>query len=268
MAIDFKSIDKRRAILIIVALVMAGIASVLTNNYIEKSSLEKAKVLAGGASSEEIKKLQQHIQVLEQASQQLAANQNALAQAQQQGASQQQQAAVVPTGQLLSVKTPPGKRAITAAIDRLSAVSGMISPGDFVDIIIHLNIPADLNPTKQDQTTSVTLFQDVLVLAVGDSMQPGINPAMQSASSIPVTFALSPHEAGLMSFAQQHGALQLVLRSPMDTQAFLLPVSTWNSLSEYVSSTQGMDLGVRSPKVTEDIIPEKKPEIEIFRGGQ
>ena len=40
-----------------------------------------------------------------------------------------------------SLRTPPGKRAVTLKINSLSAVGGLVNPGDFVDIIAHLELP-------------------------------------------------------------------------------------------------------------------------------
>jgi len=42
-----------------------------------------------------------------------------------------------------SLRAPPGKRALTMKIDSLSAVGGLVNPGDFVDIIAHLNLPKE-----------------------------------------------------------------------------------------------------------------------------
>lgn len=273
---DFKSMDKKKLGIIVVAVVAGLIAVVLTNSYIEQTSQEKAKKMAGGLTSEETQQLMQRIQVLEQANQELANQQNMLAQAQQQQAAEaqnQQQQAPVRVQQSLAIKTPIGKRAYTVMIEKLSAVGGMISPGDYVDIIVHLNIPAELRASGQPDATTVTLFQDVLILAVADSMQAGVapSPEAQAAASIPITFALDPREAGLLSFAQKNGTLQLQLRPPLDKDAYLLPVSTWNTLSQFIASTQGGDLGVKPPQqatVGQEPVVEQKPKIEIFRGGQ
>ena len=94
---------------------------------------------------------------------------------------------------VFSLRTPPGKRAITMEIKSLSAVGGLVHPGDFVDILARLAVPEDddpLNKTK-DEIISV-LFQNIQVLAVGINYDPvGTVPTyalQQEAKTLHVTF--------------------------------------------------------------------------------
>ena len=67
-----------------------------------------------------------------------------------------------------SLRTPPGKRAITVKVDSLSAVGGLVNPGDFVDIIAHLEMPDDMDivsskkkKKQKTQTVTTVLFQNL-----------------------------------------------------------------------------------------------------------
>src|SRR3990167_2172782 len=111
MAIDLRAVDKKKVGIIALAVGAGLVAVVLTNNYIEKSSRERAQALAGGMSDAEKAGLLQRIEGLERASQELITRQNYLAQAAQQQQAAGQQPAPKPQLQL-SVKTPVGKRAI------------------------------------------------------------------------------------------------------------------------------------------------------------
>jgi len=178
-----------------------------------------------------------------------------------------------------SLRTPPGKRALTLRINSLSAVGGLVNPGDFVDIIAQLNLPKD----KSDGTEKVTtvLFQNIQVLAVGTNYNPAADvppyEVQQSAPTLNVTFAVNPDEAGLLTFAQSNGDIRLALRSPAETQDRILQeVASWSALADFVLEHQGTELRIpdMSPKVDstlKDIIVEeedKKPFIQIFRGGR
>ena len=254
MAIDLRSLDKKKLISVVVAITLALIVVVLTNNYIEENSQKRAKELTGGLTSAEMKKLVGRLDILEKANQEIMVRQNAATQ-------EKAQPPKPPAAQSLAVKTPVGKRAITAIIDKLFAVGGMISPGDHVDVITHMAIPSDPKDPQKTDIITLTLFQDVLVLAVGNNLQPGTGyEAQQNATSIQVTLALNPQEAGLISFVQQHGSLQLMLRPPLDTNAYLLPPATWDSLSEYIMATQGSDSVLKKQE-------RSKSQIEIYRGG-
>jgi len=180
-----------------------------------------------------------------------------------------------------ALRTPPGKRAITVNIKTLAAVGGLINPGDFVDIIAHLNVPeeSDGKKKKEEKLTTV-LFQNIQVLAVGTNFNPvGEEPAyetQQQMSALNVTLAVSPEEAGLISFAEINGDLQLSLRSPIETEDKVLQnVASWDALADFVLEHQGTELGVSQKKATiqkteteQGKEEEVKPFIQIFRGGR
>lgn len=179
--------------------------------------------------------------------------------------------------------TPPGKRALTIQIDSLSAVGGLISPGDHVDIIAHLDMPvydADVKKaraTRADggstETVTSVLFQNIQVLAVGSNFKPAGNAmvyqSQQSSRTLNVTLALEPDESGLLTFAQKNGNLQLVLRSQQESDIKVLQVASWDALSDYVLDRQGTELKVPEKKVQfQEETGEVKPFIEIFRKGE
>jgi len=188
-----------------------------------------------------------------------------------------------------SMRTPPGKRAITMSIDSLLAVGGLVNPGDYVDIIAHLDIPSEdsrkktkskskakSKANKKDRLISV-LFQNIQVLAVGTNYDPmktfSQYETQKSLKKLNVTFAVSPEEAGLLTFAQAHGSLQLALRSPVETQDRVLQqAASWKVLSDFVLERQGTDLHLPKKAVTKKEKPEElkelEPFIQIFRGGR
>jgi Flp pilus assembly protein CpaB len=166
------------------------------------------------------------------------------------------------------------------SIDSLSAVGGLVNPGDFVDVIAHLNVPDEAGFEKKDKEIEkviTVLFQNIQVLAVGTNYDPigAIPPyeAQKNLKTLNVTFAVSPEEAGLLTFAQANGSLQLTLRSPAETQDRVLQqVASWDVLSDFVLERQGTELLVpKKPKIKEEQpeeVEELKPFIQIFRGGK
>ncbi len=184
------------------------------------------------------------------------------------------------------IKVPPGKRALTLLFDPLSAVGGLIHAGDFVDVIGHLEVPTGEEidgpkgkKEKVTETVTSVLFQEIQVLAVDTTMDPISKKAhykdQQSKKAINVTLAVTPEEAGLMSFSQEQGRLQLVLRSPAENENWQLKVAAWDSLSEFLYERQGTDLFVSEPelRIIEAVgvvsqTDEVRSHIQIFRGGQ
>lgn len=178
---------------------------------------------------------------------------------------------------IFSYLTPPGKRALTVLIDSLSAVGGLINPGDYVDIIAHLKIPKSYSKKTEKQEIITVLFQNIQVLAVGANFRSEGSSELyniqKNARSLNVTLALDPEQAGLLTFAQTNGKLQLALRSPAEDRTSIIQVASWEALSDYAKETQGTEIEVpkKKAKIT-TIIGEDSDEVEsfiqIFRGGR
>jgi len=180
--------------------------------------------------------------------------------------------------QSLALKTPSGKRAITVKIFTLSAVGGLLNPGDFVDVLVHLALPTDSvtltdssgkQAVSKTQKTTVTLFQNIQILAIGSNVD---NPAdfegQQKTSTLAITFAVDPQQAELMTFAESYGSLQLVLRSPGERSAYRLPSANWDTFKDYLETSQGVTINPPvAPKRVEKPKEPAAPEIHIYRGG-
>ncbi len=118
----------------------------------------------------------------------------------------------------LAPKIKPGMRAISLPIGGANAVSGMIQPNNQIDVLGTFNMPLKTNPT-QTETVTLTMLQDVTVLAVGQTMadQAFDGKKAKSTSYSTVTLEVTPKEAELLVFVQQlRGAMTLALRNPND----------------------------------------------------
>ena len=164
----------------------------------------------------------------------------------------------------LSMKVPSGKRAVTVSVDNISSVGGMIRPGDHVDVVGMVPIPAMNTEGKQvNQLATMPLFQDVLVLAVGQefmSAQGARKDEKAGSVSPAITFALSPQEANLIVFVQEQGKIRLVLRSPGDTQTQQVAPASWDTLFRLV-------MPQAYQQQEKPVVPVKpKKTVEIYRG--
>jgi pilus assembly protein CpaB len=161
-------------------------------------------------------------------------------------------------GLTLAGKTPPGKRAFTVGLSTASAVGGMVRPGDHVDVLAIFSAPA----------VTLTLFQDVLVLAVGREMVPeeeeetrerrGAGSATSSRAQESITLALTPQQVQIVTVAMEHGQIRLTLRPQME-KVGTLPEVDLSQLPSVVDLNTLLQLYIgRQQKPV--------PSVEVIRG--
>lgn len=275
--------NKKQIAIILLAVGLGLVASVLTAQFVDTKIAEQRQAL-----SEEIKQknvaplvrqlqeMQEKMVGMEEEQKRLAAIRVAQPAAGGAGAGAAAGGAPVVSDTVskstLSLMTPSGRRAFTVMIDSLSAVGGMISPGDFVDIIADVRMP-DPSDGGAKEVSSI-VFQNIQILAVDTNLKASGQYDQQSkARSLKLTFALTPEEAGLMSFLQKHGQMQLLLRAPAEDEIELVEVASWRALADYVAEKQGTELVIpRTKAIIEPIstqtTEEVKPFIQIFEGGK
>ncbi len=123
-------------------------------------------------------------------------------------------------GSGLSAAIEKGKRALSLAIAGAPGVAGMVQPNDHVDIMGTFSFPSPSNPTQVESVT-LMLLQNVTVLAAGNRIAGQTESERRSGNGYStVTFAVTPMEAEILVFAQQtRGQLYLSLRNPSDRDA-------------------------------------------------
>ncbi len=282
--------NKKQLVIIVVAVAVGVLATALTSSYVKNSIERQTATLAEqyeAKQKEVVSQIQQRsdqqMSALAQELNKVKTEQNDMVQKQmavmQQQLQAQQQAAAQAAAQSstksvrkpsLAVKTPAGKRAVTVMIDSLAAVGGLLNAGDSVDIIAHLNVPSAAGDKDKKDTVTAMIFQGLKVLAVNTNLDdPGAYDDQQNASSLKVTFAVEPQEAGLLAFADKNGKLELALRSPDEKSRQMVKASTWKTLADYVLDAQGSNILSPDGEIQVDEKPvENKPYIQIYRGGK
>lgn len=116
-----------------------------------------------------------------------------------------------PATTALPVRIAPGKRAVSIQVDKVKGVSGLLQPGDRVDIIA---IPPR---TGNQPPPASTILRGIRVLAVGDTLETAsATPSPQEETSTTVTLELTPSQVDLIAMADQNTTLRLALRSPKE----------------------------------------------------
>lgn len=135
----------------------------------------------------------------------------------------------------------PSMRGISISVDMVSSVSGMVKPNDHVDILGTFTFPSQ-TITGEVETVTLTVLQDVTVLATGKNLAKTIPSARSKVSQRSrgyntVTFEVTPREAELLVFTQAvRGRLTLSLRNPSDVSFITdLPLVNFEYLQKNIS---------------------------------
>ncbi|HLS81833.1 MAG TPA: Flp pilus assembly protein CpaB [Steroidobacter sp.] len=106
---------------------------------------------------------------------------------------------------------PPGERALTLPVDEESSISGMLAPGDRIDILF--------TASSRNEPVTAPLLLDVAVIATG--MRTWMNDVLlqdkdRSSHYRTVTLSVTPQDAARITLAQEAGKLTFVLRRSQD----------------------------------------------------
>jgi len=106
-----------------------------------------------------------------------------------------------------------GIRAMTIEVDEVNSVSGMLRPGDRIDLLFSTRSPL-ANSNGAD--ISRPLMQDLLVLATGSQTDHRTYEPGEFSAFTTMTVEVSPEQAQKLVLAQRSGRLTALLRNPDD----------------------------------------------------
>jgi pilus assembly protein CpaB len=127
----------------------------------------------------------------------------------------------------LSYRIPDGYRAVSVGITQRIAVSYLLRPGDFVDVIASYDMPLPDTQMGREQSTSLIL-QGIEVLAIGPELKSGAS-APNTAETI--TLAVKPDQAEKLIWAEDYGKIRLVLRPVTDHKTVTTQGATAKNLA-------------------------------------
>jgi pilus assembly protein CpaB len=111
-----------------------------------------------------------------------------------------------------SSRLPAGRRAITVPVDDVNSISGMLEPGDRIDLMVSVK--------KDARTMLFPLLQNVVVLATGTrAAMEGEAKEGGKRTYTTITLDASPAEAQQVLAAREVGKLAALLRAPGDNVA-------------------------------------------------
>lgn len=110
-----------------------------------------------------------------------------------------------------SARLAQGRRAVTVPVDEISSLSGMVEPGDLIDIVVSLK--------KDGKNFTFTLLQSVTVLATGTKASPDDQDPGGRRTFTTITLDTTPEDAKRVIAAREVGRVTALLRAPNDASS-------------------------------------------------
>jgi len=165
----------------------------------------------------------------------------------------------------------PDSRAISINVDAASGVSGLIWPGDYVDVVMtqeSTTASDKKNPDQQHGTLSETVVQNVRIVAIDQEIVQGGSASNATAGKVAhtVSLQLAPEQVKKVIVAAELGKLSLAVRSAVhrqdigDTEATVV-VYARNSGTKY--SVRRDDTGNTRTALIGDVSPGIAPSAPV-----
>jgi len=145
-------------------------------------------------------------------------------------------------GEIFAATLKDGRRALTIEVDEISSMSGMLRPGDRIDLMLTAKPPGGDGNAKE---FTFPMLSNVEVLATGQA-QKGTASAGEAAARAysHVTLNVTPQDATRVIAAKAGGKLTAVLRAPTDQVANPSPALT---IDDVVASIAMLDAALQDP---------------------
>lgn len=164
--------------------------------------------------------------------------------------------AVAEVSRDLSSKIPAGERAMSVPVDAISGISGLLTPGDRVDVLgtFPVTDKDELVPDAQGQDSvgfvTMTLLQNVTLLAVGRQLSNVGQSDNREGIYNTVTMSLTVAESELLTIAQTRGKLMLLLRNREDVDVAAVTRQTLRQVLkdlELIQETRNTNIAKKRP---------------------
>ncbi len=156
-----------------------------------------------------------------------------------------------------------GRRAIAVAGNKVLGLSGLIGPGNRVDVLLTTTDP------ESGQTITKTVLEDLLVLAAGPQMKKGTTVFGEGKPS-PVdvyTLEVTPEQAERITLAASKGKLGFALRSYADKEIVLTQGEKLESLLASYRQEPITISGLSPPIEEKEAPPEPAPSVPESEAG-
>ncbi len=169
----------------------------------------------------------------------------------------------------------PGMRAVSIAITNSSAVSGFITPGDRVDIVLAADLQRATEGDRQQggggsafmlRYVAETVLTDIKVLAIDQQIARGRDGGAQQGKT--ATVEVSPKQAELLSAAGMLGSLQLVLRGLQSATPAAAPTEPDPGFTSDAEASKALQVMLGARSMSNKRERSGGTSVQINRAGQ
>jgi pilus assembly protein CpaB len=150
---------------------------------------------------------------------------------------------------LLPLLIPEGRRAMSVKVDKVSGVSGFITPNSFVDVLASGQVE---RTGGEREERSKLILQNIKVLAIGTEIEQKDDGAVEVPT---VTLLVLPDEAEKLTLATRKDPIRLALRNYRDNSDVATPGLSMNEL-----------FGRKGRQVRNGNVAPARPSMEILLG--
>ena len=169
----------------------------------------------------------------------------------------------------LAAALKEGERCVNVALNDSMGLETLLYPGSLVDVMCSMHLRGMDDENTTEQPISITLIENVRVLAVGretivhQSDATAAEDGQARAGRPTVALAVTTDQAEKLKLAMQEGSVSLSLRNPRDTAEVPVRVTGMASLSPLLGARASADDAV-------EVVGAQSTEhrVVILRGGQ
>jgi pilus assembly protein CpaB len=159
------------------------------------------------------------------------------------------------SGAGLPIVIPEGMRAMSIPVDQVVGVSGFVTTGTRVDVLL------TIQPPGQDESITQIILQNLSVLAAGQVYQRDDEGKPVTVNV--VTLEVTPDHAERLSLATSQGRVQLALRNMLDIEDV---TTSGVRVSGLLTRQPTRGAPARRPAGT-GAQPQEPNVVELYRGG-
>ncbi|MBA2113758.1 Flp pilus assembly protein CpaB [Bremerella alba] len=167
---------------------------------------------------------------------------------------------------------PKGYRVHSVRVTAESSASGLILPGDRVDVLVYLQVTNQNNRNQKKQMTR-TILTNCRVFAVNEQIHRETDSQGNSIAAKTVSLLVTPKQVEILVLASRLGSLSLSLRPPDETGDDEAGTTDDATISELLGITENADPDMddqqpKQPAVAQDKKPSGGGFLDFLKNSQ